>query len=54
LPDLTGHKLGGYQAGPATTAVEPGTGERLVDEVVAMLRNSRSGDIEELASRLAG
>jgi hypothetical protein len=39
LPDLTGHKLGGYQVWTGYHSyVEPGTGERLVDELVTMLR----------------
>lgn len=39
LPDLEGHKLGGYQtwAGLHSYA-EPGTGERMVDEAVMMLK----------------
>jgi hypothetical protein len=39
LPDLTGHKLGGYQVWTGYhSCVEPGTGERMVDELVTMLR----------------
>ena len=39
LPDLTGHKLGGYQVWTGYHSyAEPGTGERLVDELVTMLR----------------
>lgn len=39
LPDLDAHKLGGYQVWTGFHSyAEPGTGERMVDEVVAMLR----------------
>jgi hypothetical protein len=38
LPDLEGHKLGGYQTWTGYHSyAEPGTGERIVEEVVAML-----------------
>jgi len=39
LPNLEGHKLGGYQVWTGYHSyAEPGTGERIVDEAVAMLR----------------
>jgi len=39
LPDFTGHKLGGYQVWTGYHSyAEPGTGERMVDELVTMLR----------------
>jgi hypothetical protein len=39
LPNLEGHKLGGYQVWTGLHSyAEPGTGERLVDEAIAMLR----------------
>ncbi len=39
LPDLDGHKRGGYQVWTGLHSyAEPGTGERLVDEAVALLR----------------
>ncbi|HBH85895.1 MAG: hypothetical protein A2X05_02150 [Bacteroidetes bacterium GWE2_41_25] len=39
LPDLTSHKLGGYQVWTGYHSyAEPGTGERIVDEVVDMLK----------------
>lgn len=39
LPNLEGHKLGGYQVWTGYHSyAEPGTGERLADEVVKMLR----------------
>ena len=39
LPNLEGHKLGGYQVWTGLHSyAEPGTGERLVDEAVAMLQ----------------
>jgi len=39
LPDLAGHKLGGYQVWTGLHSyAEPGTGERLVDELIEMLR----------------
>jgi hypothetical protein len=39
LPDLTSLKLGGYQVWTGYQSyAEPGTGERVVDEVVAMLK----------------
>jgi hypothetical protein len=39
LPDLDAHKLGGYQVWTGFHSyAEPGTGERIVDEVVAMLK----------------
>ena len=38
LPDLDGHKLGGYQVWTGLHSyAEPGTGERIVDETVKML-----------------
>ena len=44
LPDLEAHKLGGYQVWTGFHSyAEPGTGERMVDQVVAML--------EELAKK---
>jgi neutral ceramidase len=39
LPNLEAHKLGGYQVWTGYHSyAEPGTGERLADEIVAMLR----------------
>ena len=39
LPDLDAHKLGGYQVWTGYHSyAEPGTGERIVDEAVAMLK----------------
>lgn len=39
LPNLEGHKLGGYQVWTGYHSyAEPGTGERVADEVVAMLK----------------
>ena len=39
LPNLEGHKLGGYQVWTGYHSyAEPGTGERLADEIVSMLR----------------
>ena len=39
LPDLDGHKLGGYQTWTGFHSyAEPGTGERIVEEVVKMLK----------------
>jgi len=39
LPNLEGHKLGGYQVWTGYHSyAEPGTGERIADEAVAMLR----------------
>jgi neutral ceramidase len=39
LPNLEGHKLGGYQVWTGFHSyAEPGTGERIADEVVAMLK----------------
>lgn len=39
LPNLEGHKLGGYQCWTGFHSyAEPGTGERMVDEAVAMLK----------------
>ena len=39
LPDLAGHKLGGYQVWTGYHSyADPGTGERIVDEVVKMLK----------------
>jgi hypothetical protein len=44
LPDRTGHKLGGYQVWTGYHSyAEPGTGERIVDEVTAMLRELEAG-----------
>ena len=38
LPDRAGHKLGGYQVWTGYHShAEPGTGERIVEEVVEML-----------------
>ncbi|MBI2948558.1 MAG: hypothetical protein HYY23_13025, partial [Verrucomicrobia bacterium] len=38
LPDLDAHKLGGYQVWTGYHSyAEPGTGERIVEEIVAML-----------------
>lgn len=43
LPDLDAHKLGGYQVWTGYHSyAEPGTGERLVDQVVAMLEELRA------------
>ena len=39
LPNFEGHKLGGYQVWTGFHSyAEPGTGERIADEAVAMLR----------------
>ena len=39
LPNLEGHKLGGYQVWTGYHSyAEPGTGERIADEIVAMLK----------------
>jgi len=39
LPDLDAHKLGGYQVWTGYHSyAEPGTGERIVDEVVKLLK----------------
>jgi hypothetical protein len=39
LPNFEGHKLGGYQVWTGYHSyAEPGTGERIADEVVAMLK----------------
>lgn len=39
LPNLEGHKLGGYQVWTGFHSyAEPGTGERVADEAVAMLK----------------
>jgi hypothetical protein len=39
LPNLEGHKLGGYQVWTGFHSyAEPGTGERIADEAVAMLK----------------
>jgi len=39
LPNLEGHKLGGYQVWTGYHSyAEPGTGERVADEIVAMLK----------------
>ncbi|MCI0538413.1 MAG: hypothetical protein L0Z50_24665 [Verrucomicrobiales bacterium] len=43
LPDLTAHKLGGYQVWTGYHSyAEPGTGERIVDEVVGMLKSLKA------------
>ncbi|MBI5395154.1 MAG: hypothetical protein HZA91_07640 [Verrucomicrobia bacterium] len=43
LPDREGHKLGGYQTWTGLHSyAEPGTGERIADEAVAMLRELRT------------
>jgi neutral ceramidase len=40
LPNLEGHKLGGYQVWTGFHSyAEPGTGERIADEIVAMLKD---------------
>jgi hypothetical protein len=45
LPNLEAHKLGGYQVWTGLHSyAEPGTGERVVDEVVAMLRQLKKVD----------
>jgi len=45
LPDITGFKLGGYQVWTGYHSyVEPGTGERIVDEIVAMLKELADGN----------
>jgi hypothetical protein len=45
LPNLEAHKLGGYQVWTGLHSyAEPGTGERVVDEVVAMLRQLKEND----------
>lgn len=42
LPDLQAHKLGGYQVWTGLHSyAEPGTGERIVDEITAMLYQLR-------------
>ena len=39
LPNLEGHKLGGYQVWTGFHSyAEPGTGERIADEIIAMLK----------------
>ena len=41
LPDREAHKLGGYQTWTGLHSyAEPGTGERLADEIVAMLKEA--------------
>jgi len=49
LPDLTSHKMGGYQVWTGYHSyAEPGTGERIVDEVVAMLKElAHDGSFEK-------
>ena len=43
LPNREGHKLGGYQVWTGYHSyAEPGTGERIVDEIVAMLQELRA------------
>ena len=43
LPNYEGHKLGGYQVWTGYQSyAEPGTGERIVDEIVAMLNELKS------------
>ena len=43
LPNREGHKLGGYQVWTGYHSyAEPGTGERIVDEIVAMLQELRN------------
>ncbi|MCI0538411.1 MAG: hypothetical protein L0Z50_24655 [Verrucomicrobiales bacterium] len=45
LPDRTAHKLGGYQVWTGYHSyAEPGTGERIVDEVVEMLKTLKTAD----------
>ncbi|HVX13928.1 MAG TPA: hypothetical protein VHC22_22280 [Pirellulales bacterium] len=45
LPNLEGHKLGGYQTWTGLHSyAEPGTGERIVDEAVAMLNELVKAD----------
>jgi hypothetical protein len=40
LPNLEGHKLGGYQVWTGYHSyADPGTGERLADEIVSMLKD---------------
>ncbi len=50
LPDLEGHKLGGYQVWTGYHSfAEPGTGERIVDQAVEMLKEMAaqgSGEIK--------
>ncbi len=44
LPDREGHELGGYQTWMGHHSyAEPGTGERIADEVVSMLREVSAG-----------
>jgi neutral ceramidase len=44
LPDRDAHRLGGYQTWTGLHSyAEPGTGERVVDEVVAMLQELKRG-----------
>ena len=43
LPNREGHKLGGYQVWTGYHSyAEPGTGERIVDEIVTMLQELRN------------
>ena len=45
LPNLEGHKLGGYQVWTGFHSyAEPGTGERMAEEIVAMLRELKNSD----------
>jgi len=45
LPDRDAHKLGGYQVWTGYHSyAEPGTGERIVDDAVALLEELASGD----------
>ena len=47
LPNREGHKLGGYQVWTGYHSyAEPGTGERIADEIVAMLREVAPGIIQ--------
>lgn len=47
LPDLDAHKLGGYQVWTGFHSyAEPGTGERIVDEVVSMLNELANGETQ--------
>lgn len=46
LPNLEAHKLGGYQVWTGLHSyAEPGTGERVVDEVVDMLRQLKANGV---------
>jgi len=45
LPNLEGHKLGGYQVWTGYHSyAEPGTGERIADEITAMLKELAQSD----------